>query len=258
MRKLLILFFLFSAVFPAFGKDYLVQALENAHASFRSATNSAMYVEAAQQYESLIHEEGIRNGHLFYTTGNSWFMAGDVGRAILNYRRAELFIPNDADLKHNLEAASGLKADLIPKKEPHPLAARLLGWHFGTSTQARWMLFSATWIACWGLLYWTLRSSRKEAKVGGAVTGILALSLLLSLISESIIHQRADPGVITSNEVVARKGDGPMYAPAFLDPLHSGTEFQSLETRGKWRHIRLVDGQTCWIPTSAGEAVAIK
>jgi len=258
MRTLLTLLFLIALVFPALGKDYLIQALENAHASFRTATNSAMYAEAAQQYESLIHEEGIHNGHLFYTTGNSWFMAGDVGRAILNYRRAEPFIPKDPDLKQNLNAARELKTDLIPEKEPHPLAARLLGWHFGTSTQVRWMLFSFAWIACWGLLYWALRSARKEAKGGAAVTGILALALLLSLIAESSMNRRADPGVITAYEVVARKGDGPMYAPAFLDPLHSGTEFQSLETRGKWRHIRLADGQTCWIPTSAGETVAIK
>jgi len=258
MRNLLTLLFLIALVFPALGKDYQIQALENAHASFRSATNSAMYAEAAQQYESLIHEEGIRNGHLFYTTGNSWFMAGNVGRAILNYRRVEPFIPNDADLKQNLNAARKLKADLIPEKEPHPLAVRMLGWHFGTSTQVRWMLFSMTWIACWALLFWALRSARKQAKIGAAMTGILALGLFLSLIAERIIHRRADPGVITVNEIVARKGDGPMYAPAFLDPLHSGTEFQSLETRGKWRHIRLADGQTCWVPINAGETVAIK
>ena len=85
--------------------DYQIQTLDNAHSMFRGATNAAMYAEAAQQYEYLVKEEGLRNGHLFYNVGNSWFMAGDVGRAILNYRRAELFMPNNADLQHNLKAA---------------------------------------------------------------------------------------------------------------------------------------------------------
>ena len=46
-------------------------------------------------------------------------------------------------------------------------------------------------------------------------------------------------------------------APAFLDPLHSGTEFKRLENRGTWWHVRLADGQTCWIPSDAAETVAL-
>ncbi len=245
-------------VLPALGKDYQVQALESAHASFRSATNSAGYAEAAQQYETLIHEEGIRNGHLFYTTGNSWFMAGQVGRAILNYRRAGQYLPNDADLQHNLEAALELRTDLIPEKERHPLSARLLGWHFNTSTRTRWVLFATLWMICWVLLIVRNRFARKELRAGAAVTGLFSAILLVSLVAESIANHRANPGVITAAETVARKGDGTMYAPAFLDPLHAGTEFQTLEIRGKWIHIQLPDGQACWIPAEAAETVNLR
>ena len=245
------------AVLPSFGKDYQTQTLEIAHAKFRAATNSAGYAEAAQQYEFLVQEEGIRNGQLFYTLGNSWFMAGDAGRAILNYRRAEEFMPNNADLKHNLNTALELRTDLIPEKEPHPLADKVLGWHLKTSTAVRWWLFAGLWMVLWGSWFWMERSARKEVRITAAVTGVLSLLLLGSLITESVMKYNAQPGVILSKEIVARKGDGTMYAPAFLDPLHSGTEFQCLEDRGSWWHIRLVDGQTCWIPADAGEKVAL-
>ena len=245
------------AVLPSFGLDYQTQTLEIAHAKFRSATNSTGYVQAAQQYEFLVQEEGIHNGPLFYTLGNSWFMAGDVGRAILNYRRAEEFMPNHPDLKHNLQTALELRTDLIPKKELHPLADKLLGWHLKTSTTFRWWLFAGLWTVLWGAWFWAERSPRKEVRVTATVTGILSLLLLGSLITERVMKHRAQPGVILSKEIMARKGDGSMYAPAFLDPLHSGTEFQCLEDRGNWWHIQLADGQTCWIPADAGEMVAL-
>ena len=243
---------------PAFGTGYQQQTLEKAHGLFHSATNAAMYAEAAQQFEFLVEEEGIRNGPLFYTLGNCWFMAGDVGRAILNYRRAEAFMPNNGDLRHNLAAALELRTDLIPEKKPHPLAAKLLGWHFNSSPQVRWWLLAGVWILFWGAWFWTTRSSKKEARITAAITGVLSAILLGSLATEQILKRKAPSGVVTAKEVLARKGDGDRYAPAFLEPLHTGTEFQSLEVRGKWRHIRLADGQSCWIPSAAAEAIALR
>ena len=236
--------------------DYQLQTLESAHGLFRSATNSTMFAEAARQYEFLVNEEGVRNGHLFYTMGNSWFMAGDVGRAILNYRRALERLPTDADVRHNLNAARALRADLIPTKKPRPIVARFFGWHLHTPTAARWWLFAAVWLVFWGAWLWTRRSTKKEARITAAATGVLSLVLLGSLIVDAVVKRRAAPGVIVANEAMARKGDGEMYAPAFLEPLRSGTEFQRLESRGEWWHIRLADGQTCWIRAAAAETVA--
>lgn len=242
---------------PALASDYKDQTLETANTLFRSATNSTMYTEAAQQYEYLVKEEGIQNGHLFYNIGNSWFMAGDTGRAILNYRRAEQYLPNDPDVRHNLQTALDMRTDLIPASKPHPLAARLLGWHMNTSVILRWRLFMLCWLLCWGAWYWVSRSPKKEARITVAACGILSLILFLSLATEFVLEQKAQPGVVIASEVVARKGDGEMYAPAFLEPLHSGTEFQTVEKRGAWMHIRLADDHTCWIPGKAAETVAL-
>jgi hypothetical protein len=254
---LLIFKLLLITALPAVAVDYNVQTLEKAHGLFRSATNTTMYAEAARQYEYLVEEEGIRNGHLFYTLGNSWFMAGDVGRAILNYRRAEQRMPNNTDVRHNLESALGLRADLIPEKEPHPLAAKLLGWHLNTSTPLRGWLFAFCWLLFWGAWFWMGRTTKKEARITVAATGVLSAILLASLLAESVMERRAQPGVIVAREVLARKGDGTMYAPAFLEPLHSGAEFQCLENRGTWWQVRLADGQTCWIPSDAADTVAL-
>ncbi|MCF7817398.1 MAG: hypothetical protein K9M54_05905 [Kiritimatiellales bacterium] len=240
-----------------FAADYQLQTLEKAHGMFRAATNATMYAAAARQYDYLVKEEGIRNGDLFYTLGNTWFLAGDVGRAILNYRRAEQYLPNSADVRNNLDTALAQRTDLVPKKQLPPLAASLLGWHFSTPAAVRGWLFTGCWLAAWGAWVWVGKTRKKEARITLIAAGMLSIALLASLLTETIMKQRADPGVIVAAEVLARKGDGEIYAPAFLDPLHAGTEFQRLEARGAWWHIRLDDGQDCWIPATAAETVAL-
>lgn len=242
--------------FPSFGKDYQLQTLETAQTMFRAATNESMYAEAAQQFDYLVAEEGIRNGSLFYTLGNCWFMAGDLGRSILNYRRAASYLPRHADVQHNLNAARALRTDLIPEKERHPLMDKLLGWHFKGSASLRGWFFSASWLALWGAVFWARRSTKKKAPICVISAGLLSAVLLTSLATEAIMKRRAQPGVIIAAEVLARKGDGERYAPAFQEPLHSGTEFLQLETRETWWNIQLADGQTCWIPADAAETVS--
>ena len=255
--KLTTLSAIFLGCSATFAADYNLQTLEKAHGLFRAATNSSMYAEAAQQYEFLVEEEGVHNGNLFYTLGNSWFLAGDIGRAILNYRRAEQYLPNNSDVQHNLKTALEQRTDLIPEKEPHPLAAKLLGWHFKTPPIFRWWLFAFCWVVFWGAGLWLGRTRKKEAHITAFATGILSVVLMASLLTESLLKQQTEPGVVVAAEVLARKGDGEIYAPAFLDPLHSGAEFERLENREKWWHIRLADGQECWIPSSAAATVSL-
>ena len=240
-----------------YAADYQLQTLEKAHGMFRAATNAAMYAEAAQQYQYLVEEDGIRNGDLFYTLGNTWFLADDVGRAILNYRRAEQYLPNNNDVRNNLDTALAQRTDLIPKKERPALVAALLGWHFDTPSAVRGWLFAGCWMTTWGAWVWLGRTRKKEARITLVATGLLSIALLASLLTEAMMKHRSNPGVVVAAEVLARKGDGEIYAPAFLDPLHAGTEFRHLEDRGTWWHIRLDDGQECWIPATAAEMVAL-
>jgi len=251
------LFFLALLAGTACAADYRLQTLEQANGMFHAATNATMYAEAAQQYEYLVEEEDIRNGQLFYTLGNAWFMAGDTGRAILNYRRAEQYLPNNADVRHNLETALEQRIDLIPGKPPAPLAAKLLGWHFNSSATLRGWLFAICWLVFWGAWFWRRRNRKKEALVAMVAAGVLSMAFMGSLLTESLLKHRAEPGVVVAPEVLARKGDGEMYELAFLDPLHSGTEFQRVEERGAWWKIRLADSQTCWIPSRSAKTVAL-
>ena len=47
--------------------------------------------------------------------------------------------------------------------------------------------------------------------------------------------------------VIARKGDGENYAPAFTKPLPEGSEFRLLQARADWVLIELPGAQQGWI-----------
>ena len=62
-------------------------------------------------------------------------------------------------------------------------------------------------------------------------------------------------GVVLAPEVIGRQGDAESYQQSFEDPLHAGTEFDLLEERTGWLHIRLADDNEAWIPDKAAEII---
>ena len=58
-------------------------------AFFRANTlyTQGQYAKAIEAYEAVL-QSGLVSGNLYFNLGNSYFKAGQVGRAILNYERA--------------------------------------------------------------------------------------------------------------------------------------------------------------------------
>ena len=62
-------------------------------------------------------------------------------------------------------------------------------------------------------------------------------------------------GVITIQEIVARQGNGHNYPESFKGPLHAETEFDLIERRSGWFHIRLSGDSDAWIPETAADLI---
>ena len=54
---------------------------------------------------------------MYYNLGNSYYKAGEIAKAVLNYERALLMKPGNSDIRANLEVA---RAKTIDKVEPVP------------------------------------------------------------------------------------------------------------------------------------------
>ena len=70
------------------------------------------YAEAAQQYEALIGR-GYWDAAVHYNLGNAYLESGGLGRAVLNYLRAEELSPRDPDILANLAIARSRTVDQL-------------------------------------------------------------------------------------------------------------------------------------------------
>ena len=80
------------------------------------AYKEGRFLDAVEGYELLLRA-GFENGHLYYNMGNALFRLDRLGPAILNYERARLYIPRDADLNFNLNYARDRVQDQMPESE---------------------------------------------------------------------------------------------------------------------------------------------
>lgn len=214
-----------------------------------------LYQKAILRFERIIHDGGVRNGKLYYNLGNAYFLTEDIGRAILNYRRAERYIPNDPNLHQNLDYVRNQRLDRIEEPQKTRVLKTLFFWHYDLAMRTRGILFVLFSLGLWVCA--SVRLFKRHALLTWGIAGCVALSALLfgSVAVEAVGHARDRSGVLLAGEVIARKGDGDTYQPSFKEPLHAGAEFALVEDRPAWRHIQLRDGRRCWIPREASRLV---
>lgn len=215
----------------------------------------ALYKQAALRYETIIVQGGIKNGKLYYDIGNAYFRTKDIGRAILNYRRALAYMPDDPNLLHNLTYARNKRLDQIEEPQETKVFKTLFFWHYDLSTPVKIILFSICFPAVWLLA--GLRRFFAKPFFRWALWFAVVMAMVMggSLTVEAISLHRVIPGVIIDASVVARKGNSENYAQSFTEPLHAGTEFNLIEKRDGWYNVALMDGRTCWIPVKCLELV---
>ncbi len=245
-----------AALLPAAAQE--PQAVfDEANAFFRQANQlqandpeaaRALYRRAALRYERLTAELGIRNAKLYYNLGNAYFQMDNIGRAILNYRRAQRLDPSDPNIDRNLAFARTRRYDKFEDAQQTQILRTLLFWHFDLTPVTRLTIFTAVSALFWSAMI--LRLHRRIPISTGITAGLGAGAALLlgSILYDAAIGEKRRHGVVVAPDAVARKGDGETYEPSFTDPLHAGAEVRLIEQRPGWRQVELPDGRRCWLP----------
>jgi hypothetical protein len=209
---------------------------------------------SAERFQMLV-DDGIQNGELFYDLGNAWYQAGDLGRSIASYLRAQRLMPDDPRLEANLAWARSVVRPQIAADDHEALLRRLAFWHDGWSLQTRMVVFAAFWLLLWGaLLVRALRRYQGWNYLSG-VAAMIAVLLGGSILLDVSAGTTSTTGVLVGDDVVIRKGNAESFQPQFEEPMHQGVEFKVLEERPDWLHIELNNGSSGWIPASDAEIV---
>lgn len=260
----LLLFALASSTEAKLPKEQIYMLFSQANDAFRQANSirsnsekaEKLYDKAILSYEKIIDQGQIKNAGLYYNLANTYFLKGDLGAAILNYRRAERLDSSDANIRKNLSFARSRRTDKVKLKTEKRILQTLFFWHYDFSLKTKFILVCVFFgLTCIGLTITIWFGRWAPATATAAVATLLTLCFLVSLIVDANTQAARISGVITADEVIARQGDGRSYEPSFKEPLHTGTEFDLLERRSEWFHIKLADDNEAWIPDDNAELI---
>jgi tetratricopeptide (TPR) repeat protein len=213
-----------------------------------------LFRSAAQRLESLA-AGGVTNGYLEYNLGNCYLQAGDVGRAVLHYCRAQRLIPRDPLLADNLAVARSRCLLSIPPSRGVAVLRGAFFWHYETSLHNRTVIAVYGYVFFWLLLAARAVVQRRSLLVAAAIAGLAAAACGGSFAAQRWLDRNAPEAVVIASDVAVYKGPATTYQRQFEQPLQSGVEVTVRERRGGWSNIELADGKRGWIESDAVELV---
>lgn len=214
--------------------------------------------EAAAILAYVLKHEGIASADGELTLGNAYFVGGDLGWAILHYRKGLQIDPSHELLRKNLAHARSFVEPSVPESSKSGwIRSSLLAWQHITD---RWTM----WFAIIGLLtlasiFWSLRiidpTKRVPVKVPVSlgVIGFVALGLL-SYEQWTVANQR-ELVIVTPGTGFYSGPSRSVYQEIYDGPLGIGTEAIELDRRDGWVNIRLSNAQEGWIIDEQGAFV---
>ena len=144
-----------------------------------------------------------------YNLANSYARAGKPGLAVLNYERASLLAPDDADINANLEY---VRASAHVPTEPRTRFARIA--QAVNPTSAAWIGVLGIALVGVGLLARKRAPRYRWLWAGGILLGVAVIVLTVS--NAMLLWPRMHEAVVLINQTPARVSPVPMGDTAFV------------------------------------------
>lgn len=201
------------------------------------------FQEAAKAYTTILQEK--KNGYLYFNLGNCYLKMNEIGKAILNYRRAEKFIPRFADLKMNLKYARQETRDKIEDKSYSQFLRTVFFWQHRLSKQELLIGFLIL-----NFVFFVLASIKMYTQIDTIkwllfITGVFYLLSTGSVAAKFYQENSQKAGVVIEDKIEVRSGSN--LNNVVLFKLHAGTEARIEEVKQDWLKIVLPDGKIGWV-----------
>jgi hypothetical protein len=182
-----------------------------------------------------------------YNLANSYARAGEPGLAVLNYERAALLAPDDADINSNLEYVRSWAH--VPT-EPRNRFARIV--QATSPAVAAWIGVLGIALLGAGLLARKTAPRFKRAGTGSVLLGVALIALSVS--NAALLWPRMHEAVVLVNQTPARVSPVPMGDTTFV-LLEAETVTIRAEHEG-FVLIRTRGGRSGWVAhTNLGAVV---
>ncbi len=209
---------------------------------------SGRYKESAKLY-LIMTRFGFNSAQVHYDLGNAYLKQGNIGRAILEYRRALKTDPGLAPARHNLSVARSLLTARVAAWEPSPWAATLRKLSpLLIKILVLVFVFLGNAALCTALL---LNPGRlRRFCVQGLITAFILAGALLGLMvySEVVLPSHLPAVVVTAAPVYPT----PEANGKPLSILPAGSEIMKVNNTGAWCFVIWGEGRG-WTKTASVE-----
>jgi len=201
------------------------------------------YADAIRDYETVATKQGF-SAPLLFNLANAYFRDGKIGRAILNYERALVLTPKDADIEANLRLARKASGLFIPDPAWWQRATRLLsmdGW--------AWLAGGSLALSCVGGIMGLL-SKRRPWRF------VMVLSLVVFSAATTCLGVRwgdFNRAVVLAPETPVRIG--PFDTAKSSSALMAGEVVEIQNRHENYFFIRNPDGKSGWVSNQQVERV---
>ena len=243
-RLVIVLCLAFIVVLGVYGQGE-TETIERATAAYQSGD----YITAIMLYEALI-TQGIETAQVHINLAHAYYQDGQLGFALLNYRRAERLEPRHGSVDEYIARIRGERVDY--QRDAQNWLDRLAESTRGvmtlrelqTVTGVLWAIFFSLTI-CW---LW-LRHWRSRLLPVLAVVAIFFLVALSALAARSYASQNRPVAIVVELSEQAMSGPGDAYLPLYT--LYTAAEIRILERQDNWVRFVLPDRREGWLPADA-------
>ena len=214
------------------------------------------YASAIQIYEALLNRGEAAD--IYYNLGNSYYKAGDIAKAILNYERALLLQPGNGDIRANLEIA---RSKTVDKVEPVP-EIFFVSWTKSLINSMSVDSWAVCGVVCFILLIVSLYLFIFSKQILLKKAGFISCNVFLAVTIQANVfaNQQKDElanrnsAIVINPSVTVRSTPSESGTSLFI--LHEGHKVGVKDGSMKdWKEIRLEDGKVGWVPASAIEII---
>ena len=210
------------------------------------------YEMAVQAYQSII-DSGYASAELYYNLGNAYYKSHDITMALVNYERARILKPNDAEIQHNLDIAREFVVDRIEVLPEFFLRRAYAGfvkifdadiWAvisvvvFGLALGLFLVYFFVKRLLLRKVCFWT----------GSLFILVAAATFLFALKQDNLVNRHNQAIILTPSVTIKSSPDEDSGTDLFL--LHEGTKVTVSDELGDWREVVLSDGNSGWLKKS--------
>jgi tetratricopeptide (TPR) repeat protein len=210
------------------------------------------YQQAVDLYQQIL-QKNQASGEVFFNLGNAYYKLNQIGRAILYYEKAKIYLAGDDALEQNLKIA---RLKIVDKIEPIPELFLVDWWKTAINifrpTVLAWISFTLFSLALLWLAFYFLLNRRIFIRLTW-ITGLIFIVLLILFIGKIYQFETSRYGIIFADKISV-VGE-PTLTGQELFILHQGTKVKINRNLDGWYEISLADGKTGWIKADGLEII---